>query len=667
MRILLGVLAIGMLSLCLAGCGCSVETAKRPNLTTDAARSDGETTAKSNTAGNSSAKDSGSDANKPFKLGDMIDPFTPPKLEDLEKSVQWVDMPVEDSLQLLRQRQANEKPLATIAEAMRLRNDSKENNEKIQSAFGRLPASDNDVNWDAPMHRHAYGDVNSTNPLLMSSIVEFDVYSLLAFGLFSFDWNMKNFAVKEFVVSWQASKDGMYDKIIMRDDMTWSDGKPITAHDVAYSFKVILTSAVPVPAVRQGTNQLKWVEAYDDRTLVYFHKEPLATNVMNVNFPVIAKHVYEDSLPKDPTMTRDPKHVELEDNPVSGGPYIIKSRNRGTDIVLERRESYYMHNGKQVRDKPYFKTIRFRIQADTSTSLLGLKAGDIDEIELTPEQFKTQSNDDEFYKLNTKAYATEWTSFHFMWNCKSPLFSDKRVRTAMSWAFDHEELLNTLQYGLCEPCTGNFHPTSKWAPRNPPKPYTQDLDKAEELLDQAGWKDSDGDGIRDKRIDGKKVDFKFTVITNNRPDRIDICQLLSQSLDQIGIKCEVSAMEFPVVIEKFQKHDFQAAFGGWGSGTDPDTSENIYATGQNRNYVEYSNPEVDKLFEAGRRELDPEKRPEIYRKIHMLLWEDQPYTWLFYRNSFYGFNKSLRGYVFSPRGPYHYGPGFSSIYKTAAP
>jgi peptide/nickel transport system substrate-binding protein len=235
----------------------------------------------------------------------------------------------------------------------------------------------------------------------------------------------------------------------------------------------------------------------------------------------------------------------------------------------------------------------------------------------------------------------------------------------MSYAFDYQELLETLLFDLCEPCTGPYHPTARWSPKPAPQPYKQNLDQAEDLLDEAGWADSDGDGVRDKTIGGKKVDFRFTIITNNRQDRIDVCQLLSQALDQIGVKCTVSAMEFPVVIDKLQHHDFQAAFGGWGSGTDPDTSENIFATGQNRNYGEYSNPEVDKLFVAGRRELDPEKRPEIYRHISQLLWEDQPYTWLYYRNAFYGFNKDVRGYVFSPRGPYHYSPGFSSLYKVA--
>lgn len=115
--------------------------------------------------------------------------------------------------------------------------------------------------------------------------------------------------------------------------------------------------------------------------------------------------------------------------------------------------------------------------------------------------------------------------------------------------------------------------------------------------------------------------------------------------------------------DKARNHQFQAMFGGWGTGTDPDTSINLWKTEAARNYVNYSNPEVDKLFEEGRREFDKEKRAKIYGKIHELLYEDQPYTWLYFRNSFYGFNKDLRGYVFSPRGPYGYGPGFSSLWK----
>jgi peptide/nickel transport system substrate-binding protein len=228
---------------------------------------------------------------------------------------------------------------------------------------------------------------------------------------------------------------------------------------------------------------------------------------------------------------------------------------------------------------------------------------------------------------------------------------------------DYKELLTNLRYGLDAPCNGVFHPTSRWAPKPPLPFYQQDLDKAEALLEEAGWVDSDGDGVRDKVIGGKRVPLEFTVLTVNKQDRIDICTLLKDCLDQIQVKCHVKPLEFPTVIAKLQAHDFQAAFGGWGTGTDPYTLENIFKTGEQRNYGQYSNPEVDRLFEEGLRALDPQRREKIYARIATLLYEDQPYTWLFYQNSFYGFNKTLRGYNFSPRGPYHYSPGFASIWK----
>ncbi len=606
------------------------------------------------------------DSKKPFALGDLIEPFDPPKLEDLDATAKWIDQPVLDSMELLRDRQKGEKVLATAKEALAVRNTSPEANAKILSALGRLPESEKQVDWDAVAVRHSLADVKSMNPLMISSTTEFDVTGLTSFGLFGFDWNFRPFASRDSVVSWQTSEDHTMDKVVIRDDLTWSDGKPITAHDVVFSFKAIMSDKVPVPAVRSGTDKLRWIEAYGDHTLVFFHKEPLATNVWNLNFPVIPKHVYEKSIAEDPTLQDSPYHVKLENDPISGGAYEIVRRTRGREIVLRARESYAMHEGKQVRDKPHFNEVRFKIIEDPTVALLALKKGEIDELQLTPEQWTTQTDGDDFYNKNTKAFGLEWVSFHFGWNMDTAFFKDVRVRKAMSYAFNHDEMLNKLLYGLYEPSTGTFHKTSRWHPKEKLEAYKQDLDKAEALLDEAGWTDHDGDGIRDQQIGGRNVRFEFSILCNNDPLRIAICNLLKQNLDRIGIICNVRPMEFTVLMEKTQKREFQAFFGGWGTGADPDTSENIWGTGEGRNYVGYSNPEVDRLFQEGRKEFDVEKRAEIYRRIHKTLYEDQPYTWLYVRNSFYGFNKDLRGYNFSPRGPYNYGPGFSSLWKPVA-
>lgn len=590
------------------------------------------------------------------------EPFTPPALETLDRDAKWIDRPVRDGLALLREEQRGQTVLCTAEEAVALKNDSDVANAKIRSALGRLPEP-GQADPEARIERHIAADVGSTNPILISSSVEFDVLGLTGFGLFSFDRKLEPFASADTVVSWQTSADGLYDKVVIRDDLVWSDGRPITAHDVAFTYRVIMDPRVPVPAVRSGTDQMKGVHAYDDRTVVFFHKEPLATNVWNINFPVLPRHVYENTWEQDPTLKDSPAHVRLEQAPVCGGPYEIVDRKRGQEIVLRRRASWSTVRGRKVRDEPFFKEIRFRIVEDPNTALLALKAGEIDEMVLTPEQWTTQTTKDDFYARNTKATDTEWVSFSFAWNIATPYFADRRVRRAMSYAFDHDRMLEKICFGLYEPCAGNFPPDAWMASKKKLDPYKQDLDKAEALLDEAGWVDHDNDGIRDKEIDGRLVPFEFSVVVNQQPLRIALCTLLKENLGQIGVVVNVRPVEATTLQDMMQRRDFQACCLAWGSGADPDTSENLWKTGEMRNYSGYSNPEVDRLFAEGRRELDRAKRAEKYGRIQELLYEDQPYTWLFWRNSFYGFSKQVRGYVFSPRGPYNYSPGFGSLWK----
>lgn len=590
-------------------------------------------------------------------------PFVVPTLEELEARVEWVDQPVRDALEDRLKAQKGTKPLVTVAEALSLRNDSREANEKILSALGRLPESPDEVDWDAEVVRHSPADLKSTNPLYISSFIEMEVLDITGLMLIGFDSSFTPYAQKWAVKTWQTSKDHMYDKFVLRDDLTWSDGAPVTAHDVAFSFDTIMHPKTVFPAVSSGTDQLRAVHAYDDHTVVIFHKEAQASWTENIQFPIIPKHAYEKSLPEDYTMQSSEYHRKLEEHPVTCGPYEYVSIDRGQQILLRRREGWCMHEGKQVRSKPYARQIRIRIIKDPNTWLLALKKGEIDECALTSEQWQTsETNDDEFYKLNTRVTGVEWSELHITWNTSRPFFSDKRVRKAMSYAFDHDEMLDKLFYGLYEPCRGVFHNTAWMAPKNMPKPYKQDLDKAEDLLDEAGWDDSDGDGIRDKEIDGKLVPFEFDLLCGTTPNSIKLAELLKDNLSRIGILCNVKPTEFTVLVQYNRDHNFDASVAGWGTGTDPSTLNNIFQTGQGRNYGLYSNPEVDRLFVAGRTEFDREKRAEIYGKIHTILWEDQPYTWLLWRNSFYAFSKRLRGYSFSPRGPYGVHPGFMSIW-----
>ncbi|WP_437201362.1 ABC transporter substrate-binding protein [Planctomicrobium sp. SH664] len=610
-------------------------------------------------------KGPGNAATGELEMSTLLKPFDPPTLEELNAKAEWEDQPVLDGLEEYRAFKAKHPPLVSMAEALKLRNDSAENNEKILTGLGQPYANESEMKQNATINRLIRGDINSTNGLLAQSTSDFDVIGMTGMGFFSFDWNLKPFASKDTVVSWQTSKDKLYDKVVIRKDLVWSDGRPITAHDVAFSFRVIMNPDVKIPAVRSGMETILGVVAYDDYTFVIFHKESLATNVWNCNFPIIPKHIYEVSLREDPTMVDSRRHQELEANPVVGGPYKVVKRVKGQEIILQRREDYYMYGGKQVRSKPNFEQVRFRVIEDSTTALLALNRGQVDDMTLQPQQWVEKTIDDSFYERNTKVRGEEWTFFFFGWNLKRPYFTDVRVRKAMSNAVNYDYILKTLCYDLYPQCSSDFHPGSWWGPIKPRTPYKQDLEQAARLLDEAGWKDTDGDGIRDKEINGRKTPFEFSIITSNDQLRIDICASLAGSLSQLGIVCHVQPVEFTVMQQRLQDHEFDANFGGWGTGTDPSTSSNIWKTGEDRNYGQYSNARVDELFELGRTELVQEKRAVYYREIDDILWEDQPYTWLYYRSGFYAFNKNLRGYMFSPRGPFHYSPGFDAVWPAA--
>ncbi len=557
-----------------------------------------------------------------------------------------------------------------------MKNDSPADNEKIISALGRLPENGQEPDPNAHIARYLLGDINSANPIMEDTVMEFNVLPLSTYNLMSFDWNLCPYASADVVEKWQGSKDHMVDKIIMRRDCTWSDGRPITAHDVAFTFRAVMNEKIPVPAVRTDMAKIKDVVAYDDYTVVFFYKEPLATNQWYMNFGVIPEHVFKplyDRLDQGLTfedLLRSDEYQQTELHPVSGGEYVMTDRIRNQEIVLKRRDDWYMAGGKQVRSKPFFEEVRFEIKEDPNTALLALKRGSLDDFEIQQEQWASQTNGPDFYEKNTKAYGTEWLYFYFGWNNNepsAPFFADRRVREAMSYAFDYKELMDTVLFNLCQQCTGITHPEAWYAPKTPLKPYVQDLDKAGQLLDAAGWVDSDGDGIRDKKNNGKLVKFEFDMLVKNDPERIKICEIMQFNLKQLGITCNIKPMEATRLFDALLHRQYQAEFSGWGTGSDPGEDENVWATSaippEGRNYLGYSNPEVDKLFVEGMKEFDREKRAAIYAKIDEIIYHDQPCTFVYWLSSFYGYNKDLRGYKFSPRGPYDYDPGYNSLWK----
>lgn len=295
---------------------------------------------------------------------------------------------------------------------------------------------------------------------------EGDLYALTTgFGLFTFDWNLNAFADKGVVKSWESSADHMMDKVVMRDDLTWSDGRPLTAHDIVFSYETIVNPQVPVPAVHWAPTRF----GPSSRTTITRSSTSTRIGLERVEFElsgdsqahfreVVARgsHAREEPLP--PTTGRKPR----DGRALHDFAHVRRAKRSSSNAA----KATTCTRGSRFRDKPYFKTVRLTVVQDPNVALLALKKGDLDELQIMPEQWMTQTTDDDFYRRNTKARGVEWLYFYFGYNMKTPFFSDVRVRKAMSYAMDHDEMLTKLSYGLYEPSNGIFHHTAWMYPKD---------------------------------------------------------------------------------------------------------------------------------------------------------------------------------------------------------
>ena len=495
------------------------------------------------------------------------------------------------------------------------------------------------------------GNPRTTNALMASSTYEFMLNGFIYDGPFTFDEKMQwkiNPAVTEKL---DVSEDRKTWTLTLKPGLKWHDGKPFTAHDIAFSYRMILSPAV-VTAQRSGTDELASVTAVDDRTVVYVHKEALPTSKWNALFSILPKHIYDKDVEKNPDLKSGDYYSKVNREGVGTGPYRLIEWKENDKIVLERWEEY-------PGPKPHFKRLVARIVPDQNVQLLTFEKGDIDEMRLTSKQFAVETVQSKpFQQIGQKALGREWGLSYIAWNMRgNPFFGDEKVRRAMTMCCNIPLMIKTIGYNLSTPAYGIFHPDS-WMFNPDVKLLPFDPKAAGKLLDEAGWKVSEEDGWRQK--DGKKFSFTLLMPQGN-PVSTDVGAILQNDLKKIGVEMKTQQIEWAVYQERNRKHEFQASIANWGTGVDPDLSWNIWHTEMieqegGRNYSCYSNKRVDELFQLGRREFDETKRRDYYREIQKIIYDEQPYTFLWNRPTTWAFNKRIRGVVFSPRGVWNFDP-----------
>jgi peptide/nickel transport system substrate-binding protein len=336
-----------------------------------------------------------------------------------------------------------------------------------------------------------------------------------------------------------------------------------------------------------------------------------------VDIGILPKHVY--------TYTNPMNFNNRRSNPVGSGPYVFEAWDVGRQIVLARNENYW-------GSKPHLKKIVFKPIVNDLAAVQALRSGEIDLMRPQADQYADLCAQKDF--ANQYRCISVWdprSGFGYMgWNEDTPLFRDRRVRLAMTFMIDRWSICTDLLKGQAEVPSGPFY---IYGPLNDPniKPWPYDIEKAKQLLDEAGWKDTDGDGIRDK--DGVPFRFKFMFVSG-RGLHEQLAKHLKDQAAKVGIEVILDPYEWSVFLIRLLDRKFEAVTLAWFTDVAEDPYEMFHSSqigNRGSNYVGFRNEEADKIMEQARSTLDETERDKLYRRIHQIIHEQQPYTFLYTR------------------------------------
>ena len=455
------------------------------------------------------------------------------------------------------------------------------------------------------------GEPSTLIPMLAGDAASHSVAGMIFNGLVKYDTDLS--VIGDLAESWEISKDGLVITFHLRKGVKWADGVEFTADDVMFGFKTIIDEKIPT-AYKEDFIQVKKAETPDRYTFKVTYEKPFAPALTTWgNLVVLPKHLLEG---KDITKS------EFVRNPVGLGPYKLVRWTSGQDLILESYKDYF-------EGRPYIDKYVYRVIPDSATMFLELQAGGIDMMGLTPIQY-TKQTENEFFRTNFQKFRYPVFSYtHLAFNLKHPLFKDKRIRQAIAYAIDKNEIVDVVLFGLGSPATGPYVPNT-WPYNKNVNKYEFNPEKAKALLKEAGWAYTHGDGLLYK--DGRP--FTFTILTNmGNSLRKNTATIIQWRLAKIGINVEIKALEWSTFVNEFiDKRRFEAVLLGWSIGLDPDQYD-IWHSSKTKekefNFVGYNNPEVDRLLEEGRRTFDIKERKKAYFRIQEIIADELPYIFLY--------------------------------------
>ncbi len=447
----------------------------------------------------------------------------------------------------------------------------------------------------------------------------------------------------------------------LRRDVRWHDGHPFDASDVLFSWSIAANPLVSCDTFRPYLQKIERAEVLDSHTIRFFFREQYF-NVLNVfadNLCILPAHLFDLRDPDHPRHDREASDEacarEINENPrntewVGLGPYRLTSFSQ-QGIEAERFGPFFdpEHSG-------YFDRIRWRHIPNDDAAFQALLEGEVDfTLRISSEQyFGPATQQDAFTRRNYKGYFYLGAFNYVPWNLRRPLFQDLRVRQALAHALDLESFVQNVAHGLAKMPTGSqcyFSPAYNHDVRR----LEYDLQRAEELLAEAGWYDRDGDGTVDK--DGVPFHFEMLSQAGNKSAEL-FAQLFQEGLSKIGVRMEIVPLEWATYYDRIKKRDFDCGQMSWSvdvTENDPIQLWHTTSADKGGNYPGVSDPRVDELIARGARELDDGARWATWRELHRYLYEElQPYLYREMPARKFAMNRAIRGFQ-----AFKINPGFS--------
>jgi peptide/nickel transport system substrate-binding protein len=518
---------------------------------------------------------------------------------------------------------------------------------------------------------HSLSDPEQLNPLTSndaaaSSILQYITQTLLTRDPSTLELKPLIAAARPVI-----SADKLSYTFDIRRDAHFQDGRPLTGEDVLFSIKAIKCPLVNAPFLRVYFDSVVDARLIDAFTVQFTIKEPYFLNESVLGgIDVLPRHYYDPSnLLKDVKVSDFAKPVDqlpetvkkfAEDfnrnysrNPMGSGPYRLASWNTGREIELVRDPKYWGY-GKEGIDQPFLDRHKYRIINNMDAALVTLKSGSLDEMGLTPIQHVRGSSSERFRREFQKYEYFAPNYSYIGWNNNHVIFSDKQVRKAMTYFTNRRQMVASILFGLGEVVESPIYFFRPEYDKTLPS-YEFDPQRGLELLKASGWSDTDGDGILDKVIDGRKIAFRFELkINSGNTTRKSVALTLQDELRKHGIDASVREIDWTIFLGDVKARKFDAVILGWSmSVSEPDAYQvwhSSQSANKGSNHIGYKNPRVDQILEQYRREFDEGKRIELYREFQQILSDEQPYTFLFVNKSVVAVQRRIRGIEVFPGG-----------------